>query len=531
MRQRRIVLVAAECKGVAKVGGLGDVVADLAQALHAMGASVSILMPCYESAGHPFDFLTKLAVPFGQGVVEATVMVGKLGPVPIYAIASDRFFSGAYGGVYIDSGSLGRGPFEDDAQRFAFFCLAAATALDSISPLKDADVVHCHDWHTGTLALCARLTSEFPVLSAKPLLFTIHNLDYQGVRPLEDPHGSGLTSLQSWIPGLYPLLSQSPHFHKLKDPIHSHCYNSMRAAILLADRVSTVSPNYAREITRPDNPSAAFVGGRGLDHDLLGLERADRLTGLLNGISYQEHAPENLHPPFGPDVPGWQKAKARHRRELLSDLRADASTDFISAPHAPLIPENTTDLPLAVFVGRLAGQKVNRLFQETSAGMSALEEIADKPLNVVLLGTGERQDEMASLVERGGRSNCLFIRRFDADLATRLYAAGDLFLMPSDFEPCGISQLIAMRYGTLPVATSVGGLADTIVPGETGFLSSGENRVEAADAYVAAVESALATHREHHRKWMAMQVNAMKARFTWEHSANEYMKLYDRLDN
>lgn len=528
-RPQSIVLVAAECKGIAKVGGLGDVVADLAKALHNRGVPVSILMPLYDTATGQFDFFRELEFPFGGDTARATLMTGRLGNVPVFAVANHRFFGGQFSGVYVDSSQRGGGPFEDDARRFAFFSTAAAVALNSVPPLMHADVVHCHDWHTGTLLALARLTSRFPTLDHKPFLFTIHNLDYQGTRPMEDHSGGYLTSLASWGPDVYRQLSDNEDFHKLRDPEHPHCYNPMRTAILLADAVSTVSPNYASEITRPDNPRCAFVGGRGLHEDLKQARDEGVLVGLLNGISYEEYSPESLQPPFGPDMPHWWKTKARHKELLLPALAGCPPDDLVTGPPTEEFAARLSALPLAVFVGRLAGQKVNLLLEKTSSGPTVLERIAHLHLNLAVLGTGELQDEMARLIAGIGLPNCIFVRRFDALLALRLYSAGDLFLMPSDFEPCGISQLIAMSFGTLPVATAVGGLADTISHLKTGFLSHGESRRDAADAFVQAVVDALALSDGSPAEWRRMQRDAMRKRFTWDRSAAAYVALYDAI--
>jgi len=558
-----VTMVAAECKGIAKVGGLADVVHDLSNALHAAGVPVRIVMPAYGNGLFPHEAEAKLEgpsggqgeaglqfdVPFGGRSYRCGVRRAKAGKVDVFGIHCPEFFGGEYSSVYVDSGKAGKGPFEDDAKRFAFFCQAAAELCGTHPAFAKTTVYHCHDWHTGSLLLLARLkdTGAFP--GSARFVFTIHNLDYQGQRPLSlgesayqgqrpatlggpgESGGSGglgaesLRSFESWFPGLAERIDAHGLRSVVADPSYADCYNPMRTAISLADLVNTVSPTYASEITRPDEPERNFVGGRGLQEDLSQLARSGRLSGVLNGIDYTEHAPAALDPPYDVDVPTWWKNKAAHKRRLLSDL-CDRSIGRTIVP-SPSSDDVFVQAPLAVCVTRLAAQKVSLLLHRLSSGPTVLRELAALPVRIVVLGTGEIQEAMAQEALACPTANFHLIPAFDAKLARMLYAAGDLFLMPSDFEPCGISQMIAMRYGTLPVAASVGGLKDTISHGQDGFLFSGATREDAARAFLFAVRDALSLFRSSPESWRTMQQTAMSRRFSWAASAGEYLRIYE----
>jgi starch synthase len=518
-------MIAAECKGIAKVGGLGDVVYDLANALHAQGVPVRIVMPAYGSARFPAGPATDLAVPFAGRTVHARVLRTKAGNVDVFGIASAEFFDGPYARVYVDSSAAGKGPFEDDAARFAFFGAAAAEMAGTFPEFASTTVYHCHDWHAAAFMLLARTrdTGAFP--GNARFLLTIHNLDYQGLRPFEPyPGDQGLGTFAGWFPGLRDQMASSDVLSAATDPTHAGCFNPMRTAIQLADQVNTVSPTYATEITLPDDPARNFVGGRGLQSDLAAAAAAGRLSGILNGIDYKEHDPAALDPPFDAGQPLWWKAKATHKRQVLADLCARGqSQEIVGSPDSR---EVFVHAPLAVCVTRLAAQKVSLLTHRIESGRCVLEELATLPIRIVILGTGELQGDVASVCKSSPGVNCHLIPAFDPKLARALYAAGDLFLMPSDFEPCGISQMIAMRHGTVPIAAAVGGLVDTIRHGEDGFLFAGTSRDDAARKFLFAVREALFLLRSNPDAWRKLQESAMARRFTWEESAARYLALY-----
>lgn len=530
----RIVMVAAECKGLAKVGGLADVVHDLGQALRHANVQVSVVLPGYSCIRTDARLESTMEVPFGPSTWKTQVKRTDVGSLAVYLIDQPDFFGGEFGSVYVDSSLAGRGPFEDDARRFAFFCRAAAQLLSTHPLLAFPDVVHCHDWHSGFLPLLAKLSHEFRLLGQRSaLLFTIHNLDYQGIRPLESGTHKEMQSLEAYYPDLYSDMTQHSLFGMALDPRYRDCLNPMRAGITLSDMVNTVSPSYALEITLPDDPSRNFVGGRGLESTLQAVDVAGRLTGFLNGISYEEHNPSLLDPPLH-EHGRLIEAKAEHKRQLLAMLKA-------RFPHPPVHnglpftqdgwPDEATLLsrPLVVAVSRLAAQKISIFFERSESGESVLEALSHLPATVMLLGTGPVEAQLAAETKAVSGPFLYLLPLFDAELANKLYVAGDFFLMPSDFEPCGISQMIAMRHATLPIANRVGGLQDTIQHGTTGFLYTGRNRSESAERFIETTRLACLKWLEDRTTLRAMQSHAMSVRFTWEQSASRYLELYYRL--
>ncbi len=526
-----ILIVAAECKGLAKVGGLADVVHDLTAELRRQGQKVRLLLPGYELISASGEDVLSTNIAFAGETYSVVVETVSLGGFEADLIRCPEFFGRHYESVYVDSAARGGGPFEDDAARFAFFSTAVAHLLIAENRYQGIEVLHCHDWHMGTLLLLARLSQRFEALRQLPILFTIHNLDYQGQRPFCAPTAPRTSSLEGWFPQEFGELSQPHNLSMLRDPVAEGCYNPMRTAIELADYVNTVSPNYAREITLRDDADRSFVGGRGLEGLLSNRDRDGTLVGLLNGIDYEEFDPRRLTPPFSPASPDWQDSKGMHKeklRRLLASPPMAAAPDISGGLLELRSGKQFAKLPLVVAVTRLAGQKVSLLFEKTDRGC-ALDSLAALSANFVILGTGEYGSRLHDALE-GRSGNILHIGRFDQGLADLVYAAGDYFLMPSDFEPCGISQMIAMRYGTLPIVTPVGGLADTVEDGINGYhVSIRGGRREVARTLVETVATAVANYGEQAARYKAMQLAAMNARFTWDDSAAEYTKLYEKL--
>jgi starch synthase len=312
----------------------------------------------------------------------------------------------------------------------------------------------------------------------------------------------------------------------------------MRAAIKCADMVNTVSPTYAREITLPDNPSANFVGGRRLERDLHDLAGKKRLPGILNGITYDQYDPKQSAHPFDEDMPSWRQKRLLGREDFVNTmpawihslaerhgagLRNASRLKKAGANFEPLLWKNRA---LFVAVTRVARQKFGLLFSPMSDGRSLLEHFLDRPLALIVLGNGDLEHALDALMER---PNALFLNLFDAEAANYLYRVGDVFLMPSDFEPCGISQLISMRYGCLPLVHDIGGLHDTVTHSETGFSYSGESLAAQQKSFLRLVDDILWFRENCVPEWTRMQERAMRARFTWQEQASKYLDLYAAL--
>ena len=398
-------------------------------------------------------------------------------------------------------------PFATDANKFAFFCVAAACWIRSLD--RAPDVVHLHDWHAAFYLPLVEYARDFENLRNIRTVFTVHNLSYQGTRPLDGDE----SSLKAWFPQV------TFDRDAVADPEHTHCINPMAAAIRLADRVSTVSPTYAQEICRPSNPDIGFIGGEGLESLLQDAADQGRLEGVLNGCFYGDSPGRR---------PGWQR--------LLGMLEAQLHDWQLNAPANEahkLALERVAKMPkrrphhLVTSIGRLVAQKATLLLHANASGESPIERIANKlgrNAVIIVLGSGEAVYEARILDIAARLPNLIFLCGYSELLADPVYHAGDLFLMPSSFEPCGISQMLAMRRGQPCVAHAVGGLRDTIRHGETGFLFEGKTPDAQADAFVETTLAALKLRAEDPVAWDSICKAAAAQRFDWALSAQQTMK-------
>ncbi len=483
----RVVFATAEVSPIAKTGGLGDVCGSLPKALAKLGHDITIFMPLHRQAREWFETTgapLEQAVPTTQilwanWAAEASYFRAELPgtDIPLYLIANDHFFSREQ--IYAPRAD----GYDDGVERFAFFCRAVVHGCEllDIAP----DILHAHDWHTALLPLYLhsglRGTSTF---SATRSVYTIHNLNYQGTGRADQFAALGMHS-RYWSPDALE------HFGEV---------NLMKGGIIFADQVTTVSPNYAREIQ-------ASAHGAGLDGVLRSL--SFKLSGILNGIDVEEWDPED-----DPNLPSNYSAerlngKALSKRALLREakLRYRAKTPLIS------------------FVSRLVDQKGVDLL------IPALARILRAGARAVILGSGEARYENA-LMQIGEQQSerCRVWIGFDESLAHRIYAGSDMLLMPSLYEPCGLNQMYALRYGTLPVVRLTGGLVDTVIP----FDGTNEGQADgfgfvspsAYDLFVASWV-ALLNYREA-SLWKRLQTNGMAVDFSWDRSAVEYDAIYRR---
>ena len=481
---------------------------DLPAALGELGWNVTVLTPSY---GH-FHTLPG-ARHLGSVQIEFRLAREKLGVyvVPgsaagVRNIVFDHEGFDSQGGNIIYSEDGPTRPFASDASKFALFGAAAAAWIEKLD--QQPDVVHLHDWHAAFYLLLRHYADHYEHLRNIPTVFTIHNLSYQGTRPLKGDE----SALEAWFPGL----RYEPD--EVADPVHDDCINPMAMAIRLVDRISTVSPTYADEICRPSDPEHGFIGGEGLEGLLTAARDKARLVGILNGCYYD--GPKGRRP-------GWQRVLGMIADQL--EAWPDKEAHRVAARTLAKLPKRRPAHVLTS-IGRLVSQKASLFFEKTPDGPPAIDQLLDqlgKKGVLILLGSGEKTYEDAMLDAAKRHENLLFLCGYSEALADPLYRAGDLFLMPSSFEPCGISQMLAMRAAQPCVVHGVGGLKDTVNHGRSGFVFGGDTTSEQAGQFVASVERALELKADDHDQWQKICIRAASARFSWSQSARETVeKLY-----
>ena len=510
-----ILMVAAENGALpgGKVGGIGDVLREVPVALAQRNCTVSVVTPAYGVfaglAGA--KRLQTLKVGFGgatQSLELYQLSESGTNKVRHYVIDHPLFSSCGVGRIYCND-PPGR-PFETDSSKFALFCKAVAEAIKN-GVFADLDVLHLHDWHAAFLLILRRYDPGYRALQTLRCVYSIHNLAIQGTRPFANND----SSLEEWYPDLVYERKQ------LADPQWSDCVNPVASAIRLADAVHTVSPSYAEEILLPDDPDSGHHGGEGLDRDLCDARDRKRLFGILNGCDYPQKRV--------PAIADWPSLLQRMRELILlwaSRNAALASAHFIAHNTLGQLTDQRPQM-LITSVGRITDQKLGLMRQTTSSGQpalhAALEVLGDNGL-MLMVGTGDPQYEQFLCETAAMHNNFIFLCGYSDELAEALYEQGDLFFMPSSFEPCGISQMLALRAGQPCLVHHVGGLRDTVKDNSTGFAFTGNNLTEQADALVSTVQRALNQFQKKSSKWRTMRKAAAAARFEWATSIDAYIK-------
>ena len=485
-----------------KIGGVGDVVRDLPRALQAIGWRATVLTPSYGSFHRLPAAIELESFPVEFRGTEHTVRAFELvlDSVRTVLFEHDIMVPTEAGRIYHDDGPLR--PYATDANKFAFFCAAAAGWIDTLDNPPDA--VHLHDWHAAFYLLHREFSEHGARLRQIPTVFTIHNLTYQGQRPLRGNE----SSLEAWFPDM------RYDARVLADPTAEDCINPMAFAIRRADRINTVSPTYAQEIQCPSNPATGFIGGEGLEKDLTRAADERRLFGILNGCEY----PASLG-----RRPGWQRLvlAARKTAAELLETGNDSAVHAMALARLDALPKRRP-LHVLTSVGRIVTQKMQLFLEPLTDGRSALDHILDNLGRrgvLVMLGSGERDYEEQLARITTDHANFIFLRGYAEELGDQLYRGGDLFLMPSSFEPCGISQMLAMRSAQPCVVHGVGGLRDTVDDRRSGFVFDGDTAAEQAGRFVEAVLRALELKTNDHDEWQKICIRAANARFSWSQSA------------
>ena len=478
-KKMQVVFASAEAAPFVKTGGLGDVAGSLPRALVAAGADVIVMVPKYGTIAseytdrmeHVADFYVSLGWRNEYCGLERLVIDG----VTYLFIDNERYFKRDY--------PYG---FFDDGERFAFFSKAVTESLQHLPEGFQCDVLHCNDWHTALAPVFLReFYQGLPLYERVKTVFSIHNIAFQG---------QYADTILNDILGMAHIPNAARQLR-----CDEHSINYMQGALDYSDAITTVSPSYAWEIQTPEY-------GEGLDGILR--RRSNVLSGILNGIDTDAWNPATdpmIHANYSAaDMSGKKACKAALQEELGLEVRDDR--------------------PLMVMVTRLTRQKGMDLVTY------ALDRILSGGVQVAVLGTGDYEEPMRYFANKYP-GTCAARITFDNALSHRMYAGADMFLMPSLFEPCGLSQMIAMRYGTLPVVRETGGLRDTVAPynqftGEgTGFTFANFNGDEMGDA----VFRGARLYWDDHAAWDQLVQNAMAADFSWVRSADEYMNLYHNL--
>ena len=474
----KLVFVTAEAYPFVKTGGLGEVMGSLPAYLHKQGVDVRVIMPKYSAIAERFTREFKHVAHFDVQVawrkqycgLEELVYKG----VHYYFIDNEYYFSRPR--IY--------GEY-DDAERFAFFSRAALESLIHIPGFK-TDIIHCQDWHTALIPLMLKVCySQEPLYYPIKTIFTIHNLKYQGIFPKEvlgDILGLG------WE-------------YFTEDTLEFHgAVNFMKAALLYADWITTVSPTYEEEIEKP-------YFGEKLDGLLR--TRSKVLTGILNGIDYEVYN-QLTDPYLVMPYSNFPLAKEKNKKQLQNTFG---------------LPDRE-DRAVLGMVSRLVDQKGLDLLAHV------MEEILELDVQLVIHGTGERRyEEMLRYFTSKYPGKLAIKLEFSEKLAHEIYGGSDMLLMPSRFEPCGISQMIAMRYGTIPIVRETGGLKDTIIPYNemtdvgNGFTFTNYN----AHELLFTVQQAVRIYQEDKLVWDNIRQNALKSDFSWDRSANYYNEIYESL--
>ncbi|MDR0957836.1 MAG: glycogen synthase GlgA [Clostridiales bacterium] len=470
----KVLFVASEVSPYAKSGGLGDVIGSLPKELKKLGADVRVVFPRYKHLKKTPDlkYVGSAAITLDWRRQSASVFETEENGVNFYLIENDYYFGreGFYG-------------YGDDHERFAFFSKAAIEILPIINFVPD--VIHFHDWQTGVACVYLKdVYKRFKCFSEVKTLFTIHNLQYQGCFGRE-------------VMGSIEL--NEGYFVNDKLEFYGNI-SLLKAGLTYADMLSTVSETYALEIQTPEF-------GYGLDGMLR--SRKDDLHGIVNGIDYDLYNPETDSTIFKTYSHDDLSGKAINKRELQRTLGLPVRDD----------------VPVVAVVSRLVDQKGFDILS------SCIHDFLARDVQFVVIGVGDGRYEylfrdLANRFPDKVSANIFF----DDNLARQIYAGSDIFLMPSLFEPCGLGQIIAMRYGTIPVARKTGGLSDTIehynnvTKSGTGFLF--EHYMSSGLMW--ALSEALSYYNRK-EDWNNLIQNAMRKDFSWHVSAKKYISLYEKL--
>lgn len=456
----KIAMCATEVVPFAKTGGLADVAGALPLALEKIGEEVIVIMPFYKCIKN------QKQVKISE--LKKDVFFSVIGKgIKVYFLKNDAYFD--RDNLYGEK----TGDYPDNLDRFSYY---SRRALDLLKELKfKADVVHCHDWQSALIPvyLKARYSSDVFYKNMKTV-FTIHNIGYQGLFKQEE----------------FPKLDLNWELFTMETLEYFGKINLLKGGLFFSDLINTVSPTYSREIQTKEF-------GFGLEGVLT--KRRDSVFGILNGLDY--------------DI--WDPAKDRFIAKTYTFKTIEDKSQSKEALQAISKLPLKKDVPLFGIVSRLAQQKGFDILAED------IDAICRMKLQLVILGTGDQKyhDILEQMVKKYPKVIALHLK-FDDALAHRIYAGSDIFLMPSRYEPCGLGQMISLRYGTIPLVFKTGGLADTVT-GKNGFVFDQYNK----DELLSVIKKAVTTFKDA-KKWNSLIQTAMACNFSWDVSAKDYVALY-----
>ncbi|MFP3928887.1 MAG: glycogen synthase GlgA [Desulfobacteraceae bacterium] len=478
-----VLFAVSEMIPLAKTGGLADVAGALPGSLKGLGLDVRVFVPAYrslfEGGFRTRRVLEGLRVPLGKEELQADVLEVEAGTsAEVYAVQREDLFDRP--NLYRSS----RGDYYDNLERFAFFSHAVLSAAEAMGLVPD--VVHCHDWQTGLIPALLKGPYARGPLSRAGSVFTIHNLGYQGLFAEDKFYRTGL---------------ERDRFYHPEGMEFWGGMSLLKAGIVYSDAVTTVSPTYAREIQTAEL-------GMGMEGVLEA--RRDRLYGILNGADYERWDPRSDSSLTFHYGPGGLEGKRRCKSELIKEMGLQA------------MPE---DRPLLAVISRLDEQKGLDLLLEV------LDEVMELHVGLVVLGSGERRIESFLRESAAGHQGVLGLKiGFDEALAHRIMAGADILLVPSRYEPCGLTQIYALRYGTVPVVRATGGLDDTVEAYSEGAGTGNGFKFKAYDSQtlLAEVKKAVGLF-ERSEEWQRLVENGMRADFSWQKAAKAYLDIYKEM--
>ena len=487
----KILVMSSEYEPLTKIGGLGEVTASLSRELKELGSEVKIVVPYYKDIKsnikktdlRPKSARINLNVCIDWETISGKVHKIEFDGIDCYLIENKDLYHRNY--IY--------NPFisddNDDNIRFGFFALSALQLIKRLN--FKPDIIHCHDWQTAFVPLllkCRKHLREDKFFRNSKIIYTIHNLSYQGILNKDTITKFGLPE--------YLMTTQYLE--------HQKRINLMKAGILFSDLITTVSDTYSKEILNPEY-------GYGMDRILRNVTQdSQKLYGILNGIDNSQWDPvkdKYIYRNYGiDDIDG----KSENKKQLLSEFNLT----------------NKDDKPLIGMISKLTYQRGMDLLIES------IPQIIDLGFQIFILGIGDtKYQKKLYQITNKYRANMRVIFKQDETIARKIYSGADMILMPSRFEPCGLVQMIALRYGTIPVVRATGGLVDTVKDynthdNPTGFVFNQYSKVELLDTLIRAV-----TVYEHKNEWNRLIHNAMAEDFSWKSSANKYMELFTKICN